>query len=294
MLESVRQVGAGAAHHAPVRPVLEDQTRVRAREVAGPQLVEGGVNVRVPGFLVQGLAVEVGRGHELAEVGGLLDLEDQRTRPEGVDDPTRHVDGVAGPDRVPRHHRVVIFGLERLEELVAAQALPDAGDDRGVRGGPEDVPGLGLAVGGAVHATRGLVVGVEVDREHVRGVEELEEEREVRAAPALADEFVRELVGEVVQDSPLVGAVRDRSGRVLVVAHLPGLGDYALRDVAFAEVLGDQALPEVVGADVVGELYRVRLHGTPPCRLPGSPSPRPATRSPQEYSIVAASTEVER
>jgi hypothetical protein len=39
-----------------------------------------------------------------------------------------------------------------------------------------------------------LVVGVEVDGEHVRGVEELLQEREVWAAPALADQLVRVLL----------------------------------------------------------------------------------------------------
>ena len=43
---------------------------------------------------------------------------------------------------------------------------------------------------GAVQRARRLAVGVEVDGEHVRGVEKLLQEREVRAAPVLADQFL--------------------------------------------------------------------------------------------------------
>jgi hypothetical protein len=106
----------------------------------------------------------------------------------------------------------------------------------------------------------GLVVGVEVHREHVRGVEELLEEREVWAAPAFADELVGVLQGEIVEGTASVGAVGHGAPRLAVVAYLPGFGDGAPGGILLAEAFGDQTPPEGVGTDVVGELYRVRLH----------------------------------
>src|SRR5215203_3233322 len=254
------EVRSGAADDAAVRPIHQRQPRVRAGQVVGLELVEGGVYVGVPLLLAQAVAVEVLGHHELAEVRGLLDLEDQGVRPEGVDDPARHVDGVPRPYRMTRHHGVVVPRLERFEELLARQALFDPGQDRRSFGGPEDVPRLGLAVWLAVLFLGGLVVGVEVDGEHVRGVEELLEEREVRAAPVLPDELLGELGDEVVERLSGVLAVGNSSRSVPVVAYLPGLGNDAVWCVPLAEELGDQTLPEVVGAHVVGHLYRVRVH----------------------------------
>src|SRR5215208_414548 len=134
-----------------------------------------------------------------------------------VDDPTRHVHGVPRPYRVTRHHGVVVLDLERLEELLARQALFDPGQDCRFLGGPEYVPRFGLAVGLPVLFLGGLVVRVEVDGEHVRGVEDLLEEREVRAAPALPDELLGEPGDEVVERLSGVLAVGDSSRSVPVV-----------------------------------------------------------------------------
>src|SRR5918998_609355 len=134
----------------------------------------------------------------------------------------------------------------------------------GVPLGPEDVPRLALAVRLAVLLTGRLVVGMEVDGEHVGGVEELQQDREVRPAPALPDELVRELLDEVVEGTARVGAVRHGAGRVAVVADLPRLGDDAVGDALLAESLGYQALAEGVPAHVESELYRVGLHGPSP------------------------------
>src|SRR5918999_1437522 len=205
------EVWARATEEAARRAVFQEEAGVRAGQIVRLQLIEGGVYVRVPGLFVERLTVEVGRCDELAQVRGLLDLEDQGVRPEGVDDPTRHVHGVTGSYLVARHHCVVVSGLEGLEELLARQALLYTGQYRRALGGPEDMPGLGLAVGLAVFLTRRLVIGVEVYGEHVRGVEELLEEREVRATPALAYEVIREGGDEVVERLP----------SVLPVGHLP-------------------------------------------------------------------------
>src|SRR5919202_1366679 len=251
------EVRTRAAEGAAYFAFLEDEARVRTGQVVHLQLVEGGFYVRVPGLLVEGLAVEVRRRDELAQIRGLLDLEDQGVRPEGVDDPARHVDRVPRPHLVTGHHGVVVSGLERLEELLAPRTFSYAGQDRSALGGPEDVPRLGLAVGFAVLLARRRVVGVEVDGEHVRGVEELLEEREVRAAPPHADQLLGELGDEIVDRPPGVLSIGHPACGLPVVAYLPGLGHDAVGRVPLAEKLGDEAFPEVIGAYVVGGLYRV-------------------------------------
>jgi hypothetical protein len=132
------------------------------------------------------------------------------------------------------HHGIVVSGLERFEELFAPEALFYAGQYRRALCGPEDVPRLGLAVGFAVFFARRLAVGVEVDGEHVRGVEKLLQEREVRAAPALADQFLGKLGDEVVERTSGVLTVGHPRCRLPVVADLPGLGHDALGGVFLA------------------------------------------------------------
>src|SRR5829696_1892516 len=254
------EVRSGAAKDAAVGAVLQGETGVRARQVVRPELVEGCLYVGVPLLFAQAVVVEVGGHHELAEVRGLLDLGDQDARTEGVEDPARHVDGVARPDCVPWHHRVVVLGLEGSKELLSRGVVLYAGQDRRTRLSPQDVPRLGLTVGLAVLPSGGLVVGVEVDGEHVRGVEELEQDREVRTTPIPSHQLVRELLHEVVERASGVLAVGDLSRGLPVVADLPSLGHDALGRVPLAEHLGDQALPEVVGANVVGQLDRIGLH----------------------------------
>src|SRR5918997_791321 len=59
---------AGAAEDPTVRPVLQDEARVRAGHKVRLQLVEGRLYIGVPLVLVQPAAVEVFRHDELAEV----------------------------------------------------------------------------------------------------------------------------------------------------------------------------------------------------------------------------------
>src|ERR671916_533260 len=137
---------AGAAEDPTVRRVFQDEARVRAGHKVRLEFVEGRLYVGVPLVLPERAAVEVFRHDELAEVRGLLDLGDQGPGAEGMEDAARHVDGVARSDRVTGHHRVVILALEGVEEFLAGEALLYAGQDRGVRLGPENVPRLALAV----------------------------------------------------------------------------------------------------------------------------------------------------
>src|SRR5215212_686137 len=261
------EVRAGAAQDVPVGVALEHESRVRTGQVVRLQLVEGGLYVGVPSLFVQAVAVEVEGHDELAQVRGLLDLQDQGIRPEGVQDPAGHVYGVAGPNSVARRDGVVVLRLERRDEILSRAVLLDPDEYRRVVGRREDVPRLRLAVGFAVLFPCCLLVGVQVDGQHVGGVEELDQEREVRPAPALTDQLIRELLDELVERAPLVGTVGDRTYRLAVVADLPGLRHHAVWRVLLAEHLGDQTLPEVVIAHVVTQLDRVGVHGPSPYPL---------------------------
>jgi hypothetical protein len=113
------------------------------------------------------------------------------------------------------------------------------------------VPRLRLAVGLAVFLPCGFVVGMKMDGQPVGGVEEFDQERKMRPAPALPHQLIRELLDEIVERASRVGTVDDRSRRLSVVADLPGLGHHAFWCVPLAEHLGDQTLPEVIIAHVV-------------------------------------------
>src|SRR5215211_8613197 len=116
-------------------------------QVVSLELVERGFYVRVPFLLLQAVAVEVDRHHELAKVRSLLDLEDKGVWPEGVKDAAWHVDGVAGPDFVLRHDGFVVLGPERTDELLSREVILDACEYLRVVDRPQDVPRLRLAVG---------------------------------------------------------------------------------------------------------------------------------------------------
>src|SRR5215208_7660858 len=141
-------------------------------QVVRLQLVESGFYVRVPFLFVQAVAVEVERHHELAQVRGLLDLQDQGVWSEGVQNAARHVHGVSGGYSMSWHDGPVVLRLERAYKVLARAAFFDAGQDRGAVCGPEDVPRLRLAVRFAVLSSRRLVVSVQVDGKQVGGVEE--------------------------------------------------------------------------------------------------------------------------
>jgi hypothetical protein len=120
-------------------------------------------------------------------------------------------------------------------------------------------------VGLVVEARRRLVVGVEMDWEAVRGVEELGEQREVRAAPPLADDRVRVRHHDLVERLPGQDAVPDRRPGVAVIADLPSFGDDPIRHAGLTEPLRDEAGTEGVGADVERQLERVPgRHSFPP------------------------------
>src|SRR3954463_9333731 len=165
------------------------------------QLGKRGVDVRVPLLVAESIAVQVGRHDRLSEIGRLLDLEDHGVGSKGVQDATRDVDRVTSGNGIAVHDPIVILFEERLSQVIARIAGANPCQDRCARGGVEDMPGFRLAIRFTVNATRGFVIGVEVDREGMGGVEKLVENREVRAAPASTDDLMRELRHDVVKQA---------------------------------------------------------------------------------------------
>ena len=78
--------------------------------------------------------------------------------------------------------RLDLARVDRLGEFVPADARLQAGVDQAPRLGGEDHPGLGLAVVTGQPPAR-LVVGVDLDREVLVRVDELDQERELVARP---------------------------------------------------------------------------------------------------------------
>src|SRR5215210_3314824 len=228
------EVRSAAAKYTPIGVIFQRKSRVRTGPEVRLQLIEGGLYVRVPLLLIQAVTVEVEGHHELAEVRGLLDLQDQGVGPEGMQDATRHVHSVTRRYVAPQHHGVVILRLESLEEVIVREVLLYTGEYRRALSGPQDVPGLRFPVELTVFLSRRLVVGMQVDGEQVGGVEEFDQEREMRPAPALPHELVRKLLDDLVQRASRVGTVYDRPRRLFIVADLPGLGHHAVGRVDLA------------------------------------------------------------
>ena len=122
----------------------------------------------------------------------------------------RHVDRVADGDVVAVHrreHRLAVLPrhpvAQRLERDVVAEPEPR----RGARLGVDDHPALGLAVRRAEVLSRERARGMEVDRQPLAGVEQLDQHarrsagrrRERRAQPALR------VLGDRVAQQPSVG-----------------------------------------------------------------------------------------
>jgi hypothetical protein len=105
-----------------------------------------------------------------------------------------------------------------------------------------------------VETLRGVVVSVEMNRKHVRGVEKFGEERKMRSAPALADNLVRVRHDDLMEGSTGESTVRDcRPGRAFI-AGFPRFGNRSLGQASLAEPFRDQAFAKGIGSNVAGHL----------------------------------------
>ena len=128
-------------------------------------------------------------------------------------------------------------------KLLRRHLLADAQVEEGAWVGGQDDPHLGLAVGHAVGARVG-VVGVHLDGERRRSVDELDERREgIHDLGVLAQARGTELVHVVEEALPRVRARGDDARIVLACGEDPGLTDALAHLVGLAEAL---AAPDLV------------------------------------------------
>ncbi|MEU0389781.1 hypothetical protein ABZ251_36135, partial [Streptomyces chartreusis] len=195
----------------------------------GTPRVEQAGEVVVPLRLGDGRAVlHAGAHGVLLDVGGLLDLVDERAGAEAVQGAAGDVDRLSGAARQASHDRVEVLGEQRPVQGVAVHAGPGADQGGGSRGGVEDVPGLGLAVGFALQSAGGAVVGAQVHRERAAAVDELGQ-----------------------------GAVQDGRGVAVDVAHLPRLGHRPARRPLYLGSLKSNIGHSVAAAGVGGVIKMI-------------------------------------
>jgi hypothetical protein len=195
------------------------------------------------------------------DVGGLLDLVDERAGAEAVQGAARHVEGLPGPHRKPAHDRVEVLREQGPVQCVPVHTGLHPHQGGGSRGRVEDVPRLGLAVGLALQPARGVVVGVQMDRKGAGAVDELGQHREARAAPPAPHEFVGVVLDEPAQRAAVQRAVRDPCSLAVHIADLPGLRDRAVGQAGTAQPFGEGPAAEDVLLDRGGQPQGIPVHG---------------------------------
>ena len=161
-------------------------------------------------------------------VGHLLDFRQHDPRADRMHGPGRDQDAVAGPGLEPMQQGLDGPSQEGGGEVVAGDSGAQAGVDQAAGLGVDDHPGFGLAVVVGQNPAE-LVVGVDLDREDVVGVEELDQERELPLARERVDEGRAEQLGAAVADEFAEarageGTVGHPADVVAVIGQLPALG----------------------------------------------------------------------
>src|SRR6188768_954833 len=110
----------------------------------------------------------------------------------------RNVDGVACCNWIAEHHRIEILSLECRDQISLGNAGFDSGEDRRAFGGPENMPGLCLAIWLVIFLFGDHVARVKMDRQHMRSVEKLRQQWKMRSFPAFTDHLARILLDQLV------------------------------------------------------------------------------------------------
>ena len=222
-----RRHEAGGSHrrHRALVPV---NARQRLLDVQRPALALG----------VATVPVEEAEGG----VAGLLDLGDQHATADRVDRARGQEDAIAGPrleavqavrDRAPG---------QRVAQGRLIDAGQQAGPDPAAGPGVEDKPGFSLAALARPQAADRLLVGVDLHRQPVVGVEELDQPGEGRIPRRGRPEQGRApALHERAELRAGVRAGRDHAAVQGVVAYVPGLAVGFGRGQGFAEPLGQGA-----------------------------------------------------
>ena len=143
-------------------------------------------------------------------------------------------------------------------QLPAIDARPEPRVDRAAGIGGQDVPGLGLAQVGRIQPCGLFVVGMDLNRERLGGVEELHQERKTRLRmvaaekfrPALANQFAQRRAGQ----RPLVDDALVRA----VIADFPTLGIIVARAERLSQAGFQAAVPPQIAADEQAKTKRIK------------------------------------
>jgi hypothetical protein len=118
----------------------------------------------------------------VGDVGRLLHLVEEQPRPERVDRPGGDEERIARPHRQPLRQVEDRALPDGRRQRVRRGAGAQAADQLRARRGLQDVPGLGLAELARPLQPRGLLVArVDLQREPVGRIEQLDQQREARA-----------------------------------------------------------------------------------------------------------------
>ncbi len=206
------------------------------------------LQVQLPGLAVEpGAAVVV---QAEGEVAGLLHLVDHRPAAEGVDRAGREHHDVGGLHPAVANGLLGAPGGQRLFQAAAVDARAQTEDDPP---GVQDVPGLGLAEGAQALAAGVPVVGVDLDRQVLGGVDELDQQGELVAvarAHRRSHEGLSELLRQAGQAPP---GQRSRAHDALGPRQggdLEGLPHRGPRGQVLAEALAEAAAAPDGGAQV--------------------------------------------
>ena len=157
----------------PAFPIAERRGRDGLAGGIRPGYGQGFVDVQHPPAGLGAVPVE----HPVGEIGGLLDLVDHQSRPQGVDRAGAHEDGIA------RHHIQVMRvvqdrpAADGLLECIPARAGFEPRDDLPVRRGFEEIPGLRLAIlAGTFQFLRLLVVWMDLQGQPLVAIQQLDQE----------------------------------------------------------------------------------------------------------------------
>ena len=157
-------------------------------------------------------------------VGHLLDLRQQDPSADGVDGSRLDHDAIAGSSRETMQEWLDLPILDGRLELLAGDARPQPRVDQAARLGVHNHPGLGLAVVTG-QAFSLFVVGMDLDRQDLAGVDELDQKRELAPArQARPQNFRAAMVHQVAQGGPGEFSLVDDAHGVAIVRQFPALG----------------------------------------------------------------------
>lgn len=159
-------------------------------------------------------------------VAGLLDLQNDHPASQGVDRAGGHEVAVACLGPMLNQACWQVARLQGLGDRGRVNARLQAQVDDGLGSGFEDQPGLGLSALGRGPGLGVVVVGMDLDRKILAGVEELDEQG--KTIRFRSKQFLAAGSQELAQRNALEGSGADQAGVQGMIAEQPGFTDRRL------------------------------------------------------------------